>query len=134
MINVWISMRGDFDYGLEANQQFLQSCHDYAVIGGIYRKEDLPGPSQWTLVSGYWADEATYTPLFSQLQADNPGQTRQLAAWDETGAKIMEPHYPQLLQYMPDVWNGDDPPTYSPAVDLADINFLAGHETPRDFS
>ena len=144
MINVWIAFRGDFVYPdpdgndtpqQAANRAFLTSCHDYAVIGGIYRKEDLPGPSQWTLASGYWLDEATYDPLFAQLQSDNPGRTRELAAWDaETGAKIREPHYPQLIQYMPDVWNGDEPPTFSPATELTDVNFLAGYETARDFS
>ena len=36
------------------------------------------------------------------------------------------------LDYMPDVWNGDEPPTYSPATDITDVNLGAG-QAPRNF-
>lgn len=39
---------------------------------------------------------------------------------------------PSLLDYMPDVWNGDEPPTYSPATEITDRIFLSGQQ-PRDF-
>jgi hypothetical protein len=47
------------------------------------------------------------------------------------------PDYPinttQLLKFMPDVWNGDDPATFSPATVLSDVNLSSG-QAPRDFT
>ena len=55
-------------------------------------------------------------------------------AWYWDGAQLDDyPPHPQLINLMPDVWNGDEPPTYSPATEVTDVNLLLG-QAPRDFS
>jgi hypothetical protein len=39
----------------------------------------------------------------------------------------------QVVNFMPDVWNGDEPPTYTPATEPTDVNVLMG-QAPRDFT
>lgn len=69
-----------------------------------------------------------------QLALDYPNHVIIAGAWRWDGSQVNDyPPHPQLLQFMPDVWNGDEPPTYSPATQLADVNLLLG-QTPRDFS
>jgi hypothetical protein len=57
-----------------------------------------------------------------------------LGAWDaatgvDTGTVAEAGN---MLDYMPDVWNGDDPPTYSPATEVTDRVLLSG-QAPRVF-
>ena len=51
-----------------------------------------------------------------------------LAAWDAvTGAiDCTVTQAGNLLDYMPDIWNGDNPPTYSPATEVSDRIKLSG--------
>ena len=57
--------------------------------------------------------------------------------WDDSEPPVLigTPWYPtpqQVVNFMPDVWNGDDPPTYSPATEVTDCNLLFG-QAPRHF-
>ncbi len=79
-------------------------------------RETIPDPNwtapdPWPQLSGGFADEITGT----------------------TGT----PAYPipvnALKKFMPDVWNGDDPPTYSPATELSDVLIGQGW-APRRFT
>ena len=130
--NQWLSVRDDFDMTDEANIEFLRHAHDWQTVGGLYPNEQDAGRS-WQLWSVYYPTQAEMEAAFSTLQADNPGRTRSLGGWlwDDGSSYLLQ--FPQLIQYMPDVWNGDDPPTFSPALVVSDINLLAG-QTPRVFT
>ena len=55
-------------------------------------------------------------------------------AWYWNGSQVSAyPPHSQIIKLMPDVWNGDEPPTYSPATVVTDVNLLLG-QSPRDFS
>jgi hypothetical protein len=51
-----------------------------------------------------------------------------LGAWDAATGAIdgTVTQAGNLLDYMPDIWNGDNPPTYSPATEVSDRIMLSG--------
>lgn len=48
-----------------------------------------------------------------------------------TGTPLYPINETQLLKFMPDVWNGDDPPTYSAATQLTDVILTQGQSHRR---
>ena len=88
-------------------------------------------------------DGAELLQIRNDLNADFPGQLRTIGAWWwDSGLQVMNPagvqpqfpiNIPQTLEFMPEVWNGDEPPTFSPATVLTDVNLGQG-QAQRDFS
>ena len=132
MSNSWLSVRDDFDLLDEDNIEFLSHAHDWSVVGGFYPNENDAGRT-WALWSVTYDDKAQMDAALATLAANNPGRTRGLGQWDFDSGAATTMQYPQLVRYMPDVWNGDDPPTYSPATFAYDVNLLAG-QSPRAFT
>ncbi len=138
--NSWISIRDDFVMGntdpevgpISDNAEILLGqSHDWAVVGSRYKRERTGG-RDWDLWSLYYPTKVELDNAVAQLKRDNPGRTKELGQWDWDGNQT-ENQFPQLVRYMPDVWNGDDPPTYSPATAPYDVNLLAG-QSVRTFT
>ena len=150
IINAWVEIRDDFtwpavesenDTQLQAkNRATLAKCGDIAVIPGLY-KTRTQGPRSWQLYSLLY--DVQTIPEFEQalelFQSENPGETSVMGAWYfENGNQVVDdgvPLYPipgSLGSYMPDVWNGDDPPTFSAATELSDVSLYFG-QSPRIF-
>lgn len=150
MINVWLALRGapnaliqarlrhnfeDGDYNgpvAERHAVLFQSFHDWETVQGLLKKQGQ-GNSGYTL----WSVNIEDPDAVDDLQATYPGaQVKVLGAWNFDGSQFDSGRWPvdaDILDFMPDVWNGDEPPTYSPATVLTDVNLLMG-QTPRDFS
>ena len=131
--------------------------------GGVSRlfKTSTTAGKVWSLWSVTFTENLPKVKIeLDQLLADRPNHVVILGAWRRNGSQHgMDPVYStrtvddieetyisgydgtaaypipttQLLKFMPDVWNGDEPPTYSPAVQITDVNIVAGQEL-RDFS
>jgi hypothetical protein len=72
------------------------------------------------------------------MAAAYPGDFLPMGAWrTDTGAEVGNPVWwpvpAQVVNFMPAVWNGDEPPTFTPATEPTDVNLLFG-QVPRDFS
>jgi hypothetical protein len=76
-----------------------------------------------------WTKDSVATALAVDVNA------AALGAWDAaTGAPDgTVTQSGDLLDYMPDLWNGDDPPTYSPPTEVTDRILLSG-QAPRVFT
>ncbi len=149
LTNVWLSVRDDFDAQDEQNIAFLAHAADADVVGGLYKPESGQGRTWdlWSLifrsVKDDEDDEDEDNPemdaAIDDLQSRNPGRTKVLGVWNWNGSQYKDANpgkggynqYPQLIRYMPDVSDGEDPPSFIPATTLSDVNLLAG-QTPRD--
>lgn len=124
-------------------------------------KTSTAGGKVWTLWSVNFTESLPKVKIeLDQLLADRPNHVAILGAWRHNGSQHgMEPVYStrtvdgieetyvsgyggtatypvnqtQLLKFMPDVWNGDEPPTYTAATQITDVNIMAG-QALRDFS
>ena len=86
----------------------------------------------WSIVNPDYQPDPEL-PLFDDRQRLSvTGDVEEEYVTGHTGT----PAYPipaaQALKFMPDVWNGDDPATYSAATELADVNLGMG-QSPRTF-
>lgn len=105
-------------------------------------KHHSDGPRTYEFWSMYFEveDGQELRDIRNDLNAEFPGQLRTIGAWWWDGEQVMNPAGQQplfplhttVLEYMPDVWNGDDPPTFSPATELTDVNLGFG-QSPRQF-
>lgn len=151
LINVWMEIRSTFAFPAEnseddselqaKNRKAFELSADYEVVSGLF-KNRIQGPNTYSLYSFLYdvASRQELEQAVELFQAENPGDTGVMGAWDYyTGLQFRDdnvPVYPiqgSLLQYMPDVWNGDDPPTYSQANMLTDVNLLGG-QAAREFN
>jgi len=131
---------------------------DYGTVEKMFKTPTVQG-FVWYLFSITFNDidgqaAQRVQDAFDHLEANYPNQFEVVGAWqwdgrqigtqweldtggEPTGNTIGTPTYPinqtQLLKFMPDVWNGDEPPTYSPATELTDVNLIQG-QTFRRFT
>jgi hypothetical protein len=158
-INVWLALRDDAQSliveRLRWNEQ-QQGAYNGPVTdrqAKIFRymadqentrrlfKTATLNSRQWSLWSVYFNPAELGANVLQivkdeldQLAADYPSRFVIAGAWRWNGTQIPGyPPHPQLLKFMPDVWNGDLPPTYSAPTVLTDVNLLMG-QAPRDFS
>ena len=128
-------------FKLMADQEVVEGRFKVAIIGG----------NQWVLWTiGFEKPLNVLQKVQDEIDAlllKYPTQVYVGGAWfwdgrqvgtqfDAEGNLTGTPTYPipaQLLKFMPDVWNGDDPPTYSTATVLADEHLSLG-QSPRDFA
>ena len=150
LINCIIEIRDTFAFPAEnpeddtelqaKNRETLNLCGDIAVIPNLF-KTRTQGPRSWQLYSLLY--DVDTVPEFEQavelFSSENPGDTGVMGAWYfDDGTQVSDdgvPIYPipeSLLSYMPDVWNEDDPPTFSPATEVTDVNLYFG-QAPRQF-
>ena len=130
---------------------------NHSSTPGIFKRADPAGPRDYDLWSLYYDVEGVevlvndevigYTsPELLQVRNDIlddfPGQVRTVGAWwfhtgdqvlNELGDNSLFSLHVDILEFMPDVDNGDDPPTYSPATSLTDVNVNLG-QVPRKFT
>jgi hypothetical protein len=92
-------------------------------VWSFYFSKPLEGPQ---IHSDIDATAATYPQDFLPMGAWRTSDG------GEVGTPEWFPVPPQIVNFMPDVWNGDEPPTYSPATVPTDVNLLFG-QAPRDF-
>ena len=123
-------------------------------VRSIFKQDNPSGPRTYELWSLYYRIEAEkeLRDIRNDLNAEFPGQVRTIGSWwwdgrmvgqewviDEDGNRIgtsgnpIFPLHTSILGYMPDVWNGDDPPTFSPATSVRDVNLGLG-QIPRRFT
>ena len=121
-------------------------------VRAIFKLDDPPGPRTYELWSLYYEveTEGELRDIRNDLLAEYPGMLRTIGSWwwdgrmvgteftyDEDGVitgvtgQPIFPLHTSVLGYMPDVWNGDDPPTYSPATVVADTNLGMGQAVRR---
>lgn len=150
-VNVWIAfratdhnemnnLRGQEQSGAsDLVMNFINGQLDPAVVQNLYAKR-RQGPNTWHLWSIVLSDaDGPYNHQINDFRQAYPG-CQVLGCWHPDGLQLRDENgaiqYEQpdfLLKFMPDVWNGDEPPTYSPAVTVTDINLPAGWQ-PREFS
>ena len=157
-VNVWIAFReadhnelnnlrgADQSGTVKVVRDFVNGQLDPAVVQNLY-KTRAQGPNVWHLWSIILnSEDGPFNQQINDFRQQYPG-CQVLGCWNPDGTEygterdpdgniIGLPAYDQptfLLDFMPDVWNGDDPPTFSPATQVTDINLPAGW-SPRVFS
>jgi len=120
----------------------LSRIHDSDNVEKFFKNPTV-GAHVRTMFSTY--PQTNVQESLDYLEAQWPGHFVVAGAWHWDGRQIGTqwvdeedhslgttgtPTYPinesVLLQFMPDVWNGDDPPTYSAPTELTDVNLLMG--------
>ena len=127
----------------KGNPHWVNQAVGDVIVQDIFKMHDPNGPRTFKLWSLYYdvETEVELRDIRNDLNADFPGMLRTIGSWWWNGEQVMnsagtQPLFPlhtTILEYMPDVWNGDDPPTYSPATSLADVNLGMGQAT-RNFT
>ena len=150
-VNVWIAfreadhnglnnMRGAEQAGItKVVRDFVNNQLDPAVVQNLY-KTRTQGPNVWHLWSIILnSEDGPFNQQINDFRQQYPG-CQVLGCWNPDGTELTDENgvvmYTQpdfLLAFMPDVWNGDDPPTFSPATQVTDINLPAGW-APRVFT
>lgn len=157
-VNVWIAfreadhnelnnMRGADQSGLtKVVRDFVNGQLDPAVVQNLY-KTRTQGPNVWHLWSIILnSEDGPFNQQINDFRQQYPG-CQVLGCWNPDGTEygtardadgniVGLPAYTQpdfLLAFMPDVWNGDDPPTFSAATQVTDVNLPAGW-APRVFA
>jgi hypothetical protein len=151
--NVWIVLRDDaqaliierLQWDTQASGEYtgpvpdrahriFQWMADHGSVQRLFKTVTIGG-RQYKLWSVNVPASKTVKDEIDWLIATYPNQVIVAGAWNlDTGAQIGGYGiHPQLIKFMPDVWNGDIPPTFSTATVLTDVNLLLG-QAPRDFS
>ena len=133
----------------DREKKIFKAMSDHAVVQRLFNKATI-NSTLWNLWTVYF-DEPKDILIkvkneLDYLEATYPSQFVIAAAWHWDGRQVgtqydegvitgtpTYPIHPKLIDFMPDVWNGDDPATYSTATQLADVNLLAGQK-PREFT
>ena len=149
-VNVWIGIpetdhnelnnRRGTENNIGPAKQFVNGQLDPAVVQNLYKTRQQ-GQTIFHLWSVILSEaDGPYNLQIAAFRQEFPG-ARVEGAWLPDGSQLLDElgdiRYPlnlaNLLDYMPDVWNGDDPPTFSPATVVTDVNLPAGW-APRDFT
>ena len=93
--------------------QKIQDAFDYLETNYL---------NQFAVVGAWWWDGRQIGTQWVD-EADHSQGT--------TGTPLYPINATQLVKFMPDVWNGDDPPTYSAATVLTDVNLIQGQSQRR---
>ena len=135
----------------EATLALFRNTHDAESMERLFKLWPGPGNANYRVWSFYFdkplegpvirsdidAMAATYPTDFLPMGAWRTSDGGEVGAdYDEDGAQTDTGWWPvpaQVVNFMPDVWNGDEPPTYSTAEEPTDVNLLLG-QAPRDFS
>ena len=159
-VNLWIALTDaakttlrplldDEDYAgphLTAVRIF-RNMIEYGTVTNMFKSPTLAGTK-------YHLFSLTFNDIHGQaaqkLQAalvyleDNyTNQFEVVGAWKWDGSQIMDnsvspavpfyPLHPQLVKFMPDVWDTSSPPQLIAATELTDVNLIQG-QAHRDFS
>lgn len=145
MINVWIALTADLATALKsavageespvpdavieaARNQIGQ--FDLTVTTSLFKVAVLDGVA-WVAYTIYLDDE-TVDEWIATMSAVFPGRFRLLGGWNINEAAPVYPIDPDLLAWMPDVWDPETEAT-TPATVLTDVSVLAG-QVPREFT
>ena len=138
----------------DREKKIFQAMSDRAVVQRLFNKATI-NSNLWNLWTVYFDEPKDILIKIKNeldyLEDTYPTQFVIGAAWFWDGRQVgtqytydedgvitgitgtpTYPAHPKLIDFMPDVWNGDDPATYSTATQLTDVNLLAG-QTPRRF-
>jgi hypothetical protein len=137
----------------EATLELFRNSHDAENVAKLFKM--WPGNAgQDFRVWSFYFDKPLDGPIIhidiDLMASTYPGDFLPMGAWrtsdgGEVGATYTEDEPPvqtatgwwpvpnAVVNFMPDVWNGDEPPTYSPATVPTDVNVLMG-QAPRDFT
>jgi hypothetical protein len=135
----------------EVTLALFRNTHDAESVERLFKLWPGPGSKNFRVWSFYFAKPEQGDIIradIDQMAATYPADFLPMGAWRcdngrEVGATYSEegvqtdtgwwPVPAQVVNFMPDVWNGDDPATYTPATEPTDVNVLMG-QAPRDFS
>lgn len=148
MINLWLILRDDAkqaintclktpedEYSGPVNTQtrrIFERMSDLDTVQKLFKSPDISG-NIYHLYSLYIDNGSAQqaADAIDYLTTEYPNHIIVGGAWQWNGNQIAgyEPH-PQLIQLMPDVWDGN---AFVAATVVTDVNVLAG-QSPRDFS
>jgi hypothetical protein len=139
----------------EATLALFKNTHDAEGVARLFKLWPGPGAKNYRVWSFYFdkpLEGPTIRADIDTMAAVYPEDFLPMGAWrtsdgHEVGASYSDiegeepvflqpgwwPVPAQVVNFMPDVWNGDEPPTYSPATVPTDVNVLMG-QAPRDFT
>ncbi len=116
---------------------------DEAVVRNLWPTVNVSGNDYHLYSISFSNEDYTFGQIRDEIDwllATYGGQIFVLGAWRWDGEQFQDaqgdpiyPIHPRLIDFMPPIWNQDDPPTYTPATELTDVNLLAG-QSPRNFS
>ena len=133
-----------------ATIQLFRNIHDAGALEKLFKVYPAGGKDYriWSLYFAKPENGLVIRDDIDDLAFFYPTEFLPMGAWssktglevgtsaDEEGVVTGAAWFPvptQILHFMPDVWNGDDPPTFSAATVPTDVNVLAG-QTPRSFA
>jgi hypothetical protein len=137
----------------EATLALLKNTHDAAGVERLFKLWPGPGSKNYRVWSFYFAKPLDGPIIHNDIDlmaATYPSDFLPMGAWrtsdgHEVGATYSEDEPPvqtatgwwpvpsAVVNFMPDTWNGDEPPTYTPATVPTDVNVLMGQHA-RDFA
>ena len=104
---------------------------DGAMVGteNVYSTRTVT--KTWSVLNPDYQPDPTEPDFDDRYVLSVTGEVEEEYVSGHTGNPVF-PLHTRILNYMPDVWNGDEPPTYSPATELKDVNLGMG-QAPRNF-
>jgi hypothetical protein len=125
----------------EVTLELFRTTYDAENVARLFKLWPGPGAKNYRVWSFYFDKPLEGPQIRSDIDsmaATYPTDFLPMGAWHtDTGAEVGDPVWwpvpAQVVNFMPDVWNGDEPPTYSPATAPTDVNVLMGQHA-RDFA
>ncbi len=119
----------------QETREIFELMSDLIVVQGLFKSPVLVG-NVHHMYSLYIENGnlSNVQDAITHLSVVYPGQYIVGGAWNMDGAQAAgyTPHA-DLIDFMPDVWDGLVPPGFTTAVTVTDVNLLAG-QSQRNFS